>query len=379
MIILLSFCIFFFYSKYTSQTSTNGNRLSGHLYPIIYVDEKLELDYKVKSINYFKPIFSPNRPSINPARPALKSTKKSSTLQFKAPGEYYLKLNSNNFLRLLVINRDNNISENVLELFDFITANLVTTAGQDNLFYDDNKNFINNFFHSNHPILLTCGPTLSFFAQIIIDRLNLPVRDVTFTGVWMEGGQLKYSTHNMLEVYLPDKEKWMLFDINNAFAVKWLDAFEITELVRSSTNFDIISEDEFNKLELDYHRDVNALRSINPSDNSPTFSRILLSDIPTDNLWYNLIKIFMAGPGYWGGERFERKGLSPRYDLYLSQYHQDDFLLEGQIRWQDNWNLDVKHIKPYKLKQMLNRAYKDQISRKEWIHGTSSNTIKLTH
>jgi hypothetical protein len=83
--------------------------------------------------------------------------------------------------------------------------------------------------------------------------------------------------------------------------------------------------------------------------------------------WHDLAKIFLGGPGYWGGKRFNQNGLSSEYQLYLSRYHQDEFLLEAQLRWQSNWDLKVRHVPPEQLKQMLDDAYAEEVSAKMWL------------
>ena len=50
----------------------------------------------------------------------------------------------------------------------------------------------------------------------------------------------------------------------------------------------------------------------------------------------------------------------------ISRYHEDEFLLEAQIRWQGNWDLKVKHVPPKELQQMLDIAYSDEISARKW-------------
>jgi hypothetical protein len=186
----------------------------------------------------------------------------------------------------------------------------------------------------------------------------------------MESGQLKYVTHNALEIYLPDLKKWCLFDINNGFIVKWMDSFELTNAIRSVSNSKLtISNDEFYSLTLDYHFSVYRYRSNNAADSRSLFSRDLISNSCVKEGWTMLAKMFLGGPGYWSGSRFKQiSGLPSDYYLYLSKYHNDPFLLEAQKKWISNWNLSSTHIPPDELNNMLDSAYSKQINNAEWIN-----------
>lgn len=350
------------------QADRGSFNFGGQKYPVLYSQEYVALAEDLPSLNFFLPVFSPDRAVVNPEKPRIVVTNNRTLLYFDVPGEYYLDTNNGKKLKVLVLDRDEEISSNVLRVFDFLVANLVVTQGNDKDFYENRGNFTIDFFESKEPKMLLCGPTLAFFEIILRDRFNLPVRDVTFTGVFMEGGQLKYSTHNVIEVFLPDKKKWVLFDVNNGFAVKWMDAFEITQKVRNASHSKKnISKSEFESIDFDFHYLVDAKQTMDASDLRSVFDPDIVTQQSVRDRWHDLSKIFLGGPGYWGGKRFNQNGLSSEYQLYLSRYHQDEFLLEAQIRWQGNWGLKVRHVPPEQLKQMLNDAYAEEISAKKWL------------
>lgn len=340
----------------------------GQKYPVLYNREYVALSGSLHNLDFFKPVFSPDRAAVNPGKPRVVVEKNRTLMYFDIPGEYYLDINEGTQLKVLVLNRNDDISINVLRVFDFLTANLVVTQGNDKAFYDNSGNFSMSFFKSKEPKMLLCGPTLSFFEIVLRERFNLPVRDVTFTGVFMKDGQLNYSTHNVIEVFLPDKNKWVMFDVNHGLAIKWMDSFEIADKVReaSSTKTNI-SKAEFDAINFDVHYSVDVKRSLNASDLRSIFYPDMVTRVSARDHWHDLANIFLGGPGYWGGDRFNHKGLPRDYQLYLSQYHQDKFLLEAQLRWQDNWKLKVRHVPPEQLKRMLNDAYAEEISAKKWL------------
>jgi hypothetical protein len=352
----------------SKQVGWGGFDLGGHKYPLLYNQEYIALAEGLVSLNFFSPVFSPDRAVVNPVKPRVVSLNNNTLLYFDVPGEYYLDINNEKKLKVLVLDRDEEISSNVLRLFDFLVANLVVTQGNDEEFYENSGKFTIDFFESKEPKMLLCGPTLSFFEIVLRDRFNLPARDVTFTGVFMEEGRLNYSTHNMLEVFLPDKAKWVLFDVNNGFVVKWMDAFEIAEKVRNaSRSKKTVSKAEFESIDFDFHYMVDAKRTTDASDLRSVFSPEIVTRQSVRDRWHDLAKIFLGGPGYWGGKRFNQNGLSSEYQLYLSRYHQDEFLLEAQLRWQSNWDLKVRHVPPEQLKQMLDDAYAEEVSAKMWL------------
>lgn len=350
------------------QADWGGFDFGGQKYPVLYSQDYIAINEDLLSLDLFLPLFSPDRAVVNPEKPRIVVMNKRTLLYFDVPGEYYLDINNDEKLKVLVLDRDQEISSNVLRVFDFLVANLVVTQGNDKEFYENSGNFAIEFFKSKEPKMLLCGPTLSFFEIILRDRFNLPVRDVTFTGVFMEGGRLNYSTHNVLEVFLPDKKKWVLFDINNGFAVRWMNAFEITEKVRNvSRSKENISRAEFESIDFDFHYMVDAKRTTDASDLRSVFYPEIVTRQSVRDRWHDLAKIFLGGPGYWGGKRFNQNGLSSEYQLYLSRYHQDEFLLEAQLRWQGNWDLKVCHVPPEQLKQMLDDAYAEEVSAKKWL------------
>jgi hypothetical protein len=350
------------------QAGWGGFDFGGPQYPVLYNQEYVAINEDLPSLKFFLPVFSPGRAVVNPEKPRIIVINNRTLLYFDVPGEYYLDINYDKKLKVLVLDRDEEISSNVMRVFDFLVANLVVTQGNDKDFYENSGNFAIDFFKSKEPKMLLCGPTLSFFEIILRDRFNLPVRDVTFTGVFMEGGRLNYSTHNVLEVFLPDKRKWVLFDVNNGFVVKWMDAFEITEKVRNiSRSKKNISKAEFTSIDFDFHYLVDAKRTTDASDLRSSFSPGMVTQQSVRDRWHDLAKIFLGGPGYWGGKRFNQNGLSSEYQLYSSRYHQDEFLLEAQLRWVANWDLKVRHVPPEELKRMLNDAYAEEVSEKKWL------------
>jgi hypothetical protein len=367
---LVSLIVINLFNPFSASCNTfESFNISSGDYPIFYNGATIQCNFIVKNTNFFQPLFSADRTVVNPVYPRISHHGNKSVLHFDSPGEYYLNLN-NKHIKICVLDANEPISSSVLRVFDFLSANSLVTCGNDKQFYQDPNHFTKSFFQSKDPFLLLCGPTLSLFQNIINLKFKLPCRDVTFTGVYMDSGQLKYVTHNLLEIYLPDIKKWCLFDINNGFIVKWLDSFELTNAIRSVSNSKLtISNDEFYSLTLDYHSSVYRYRSNNAADSRSLFSRDLISNSSSMEGWTMLAKMFLGGPGYWSGCRFKQiSGLPSDYHLYLSKYHSDPFLLEAQKKWISNWSLSSTHIPPDELNKMLDSAYREQINKADWIN-----------
>ena len=137
----------------------------GHKYPVLYDRESIAINEDVPSLDFFLPVFSPERAVVNPEKPRIAVVDNRTLLYFDLPGEYYLDINHDKKLKVLVLDRDEEISANVLRVFDFLVANLVETQGNDKDFYENSGSFAIDFFTSKEPKMLLCGPTLSFFGN----------------------------------------------------------------------------------------------------------------------------------------------------------------------------------------------------------------------
>lgn len=337
---------------------------NGQKYPILYEHELILVNKAIASVAYFRPLHSPDRPEVNPAKPAIQKIGDKSLITFGVPGEYYLVLNESYRLRVLILNRKQSIDLNVVALSDFVAANTSNINGNDAEWYKGPEIFTQNYFSSDQPKMLLCGPTHGFLKLLIGARFGLPTRAVTFTGVYFEQGRIQYGTHNTLEVYLPENRKWVLFDPNNGFMAKWMDAFDITDAVRNaSATKNSFTKDDFKKLKLDFHYNVDVKRPFNNFSDQNLFFTGMLSKESQREQWPVLMQIFLGGPAYWGGVAGSLPG---DYHLYSSLYHLDPFLIEAQARWQGNWPLKVLKITPDDLKRRLNERYAPEIAERKW-------------
>lgn len=350
------------------NTEKDSVVLGGSSPLVVYDGDSVFYPGRIKRLEFFQPIFSPDRVLVNPTTPRLETSLSGTFVYFDNPGEYYLKFSKGSSFKILVLQRDSAWSLRVLQLFNFLTANLISHSRDDDQWVKDPEGFARDFFSSTSPKLLLCGPSLGFFQSVVSKVFKLPTRDVTFTGVSLKEGQVQYGTHNVLEVYLPDLKRWVLFDINNGFVARGMSAFDLTDHIYSMTaggNQPLAQGAWFRSLDIPLEVQVRKPNSttepisVNRGDVGSWHEAI--------EDWDELGKVISVGPGYWGGARFQqRRGLPDEFELYSSKYLSDPFLLEAQKRWVSNWSLKMRHIDPRELENLLDVAYANQIAAQEW-------------
>jgi len=384
--------------------------------PIIYVNEKIIVNKIIHKITYFKSWFSPHRSNVNPSVPVKKIIDDRTIISFNKTGEYYLILDNNHKLKVLVLDdRHKNwipgshhqISDNVVRIFYFLAANHVSSVVENTRHQQNQEKYIFDFFHREIPLLLTCGPSLSLFNEIINCKFNLLYRSVCWIGVYFESaaaprdkimshdgewiggdgeggvggvgedgvignarGKLFRCTHNVSEIYLPDLKKWVLFDLSNGFFIKWLDAFECSELLRkqyAETPQGMSLLDSTFKEKIKYDKKIHKcdLVDIYLGEHETTFEPVA-SDIRKfesnglgghpdwPDLGINILyKAMFSGPSYWARE------FDPgcEYDKYVSNYTKHDIIRQEQIKWDGEYGQKLLHVEPENLKRILRDKY----------------------
>ncbi|MFO7558532.1 MAG: hypothetical protein R6X10_06845 [Desulfobacterales bacterium] len=351
-------------------------------YPIVYNGDTITASGSITKIDLFKPIFGPDRSCVNPIQPVVQN---GSQIKFSEPGEYYLYVNNNqNALKALVLSRNEPLRESVLRLFDFCVANMLVCTGHEGLFAKDRQSLIDQWFRSDWPLMLICGPTQDLFGELVEERFGLPWRAVTFPGTFMQNGKVGYVTHNVPEVYLPDLDKWVLFDLNHGFMVKWLGAFEVCDKVREAVDnkkareednlsrmatWGDLTKNEWEATNWDMHNDVpESYRSTNVGITDPNFHKSFISEGKMKDSHHELARLFVGGAAYWGGLKAGDSVVLPNeeYQVYYASLH-DPFLAEAAARWDWNWNLNVKICKVEELKGILEKGYQNFLNSKPWM------------
>jgi len=294
--IIVFLCLSFSGVSWASETKFDFN---GYSYPILYENEGIRFNGYIDGISYFTPLFGKDRIVVNPAKPHVSDGE---YIHFSVPGEYYIRVNGTANLKILVLSKHEPLSQSVTRLFDFMSANLLYSNNieEKKLFTHDTKKYIDNWFNSDVPGRLFCGPTHRLFRTIIADRLKLPTRIVTFPGVWRWNGKVHKSSHNVTEIYIPDKKKWVLYDINNGFFVKWMDAIELAAFFHHNSSGDSGMTVANKMLSLDVH--VGGPTIFWPINNKSVikseFSTSEVSNLPTAYFWKDTFRFYYSGAAY---------------------------------------------------------------------------------
>jgi len=337
-------------------------------FPIIWKGQSVTASSAVETIEFFQPLFGKERKRVNPILPSTSG----SSITFPLSGEYYLKINGDYYLKVIVLDPAEPISAGVVRIFDFCVANMLYALQDEALFYGVDRNvFVKNWFESENPARLDCGPTQVVFTMLIKDRFSLPIRKVTFPGVFKWEGNRYYATHNLTEVYLPDKAKWVLFDVNYAFFVRWMNALELVQYLRDhSSSYDTGYFNYVPFSQLDVYPDVpRSFMARNQTDMTlKTFSPEQVSTIPTVYLWKEAFRFYYSGVAYWGnnvpwlptGTEF----LSG--DVVFAQMHTNPELAQAAIDYEKSYGLQVTVVTPAELAQALANGAQAEINLKAW-------------
>lgn len=332
-------------------------------FPIIFTDEFIEASVPVSVTGSFAPLFGVDRPCVNPSTPIV--SEQGLHVSFEAAGEYYIHLNDDVALKVVVLDRDEPISSSVVRIFDFCTANLLNSAGEDHVFTDDRVSYVSNWFLSDDPGMLICGPTHQLFEMILEDRFALPCRDVTFPGTYWRDGEIKRITHNMLEVYVPDVEKWVVFDLNYAFVVKWLSAAEIGLFLHK-----VFPSGEpptlamWDALAWDRH-DSGVSPRFPKLAPEPVFREALVSQKLVASQQHQLGILFLGGPAYRGIVRWAGTPFLEAQYCYGS-LQKDEALREHAIEWVKTYDLEVVVYPLDELVALLDAGHAAEIARAAW-------------
>lgn len=334
--------------------------------------DQIEAPTTIRSIGTFRPLFGAFRPIVNPILPRVVGSR---ALVFDEPGEYYLRIDDRP-LKVLVFRRGDEVSSAVLQLFHFCVANNLYVGIEDNAWYKYRERFLDGFFTSANPMMLSCGPTHSMFRVLVADRLGLPTRIVNLSSVFYAGDTLGKATHNVPEVYLPDIGKFVLLDLNTGYVARWLDAFGLTEAIRAKWSSTVRATDDWTSVGLDLVRDVHplsptasveALVATQTADVHEPFSASMVSADPIDVT--AMLRIFLSGPMYWGNNLGYFQPTGTEFltgDAQLALYETDEVLRKALLDWQQSFKITVEVIDPEVMRRRLAAGAETVIKESEW-------------
>ncbi|HEX9983050.1 MAG TPA: twin-arginine translocation signal domain-containing protein [Thermoanaerobaculia bacterium] len=345
-------------------------------YPLLRLGEPVTATEKITSVDFFQPFFGPDRKVVNPSAPIVRER----TILFREPGEYYLRINKSTPLRAVVFSSDEGVMTPVLRLFDFMVANQFYAGAQDMSWYVNREKYIKRFFVDERPLMLSCGPTHQVFRYLLEDRFCVPTRIATSASNFYLDDRITRLTHNVPEVYLPELDKYVLFDLNTGFVPKWMDAIDLAEATRVLGNY--ANDFERDSEVTEVHARVPTCPSkpiigslVAATDDWGTieFSGNYVGDTPVDEFYRARgMRSWYSGPFYFG-----KKAVSVRPTG-------TEFLESGTLLWarmvddpaleQDIWDWltptvpreEIEVVSPDELRNRLWEGHLATIRAEEW-------------
>jgi hypothetical protein len=343
-------------------------------FPLLLPGESVTASEPVRDLTYFLPLFGTFRKCVNPAEPVVHER----TITFTEPGEYYLRVNGRSPLKVAVFAQDEGIPASLLRLFDFAVANSLYISAEDKLWYSGREQFLGRFFTSAEPFMLSCGPTHQLFRRLVEDRFCLPARIVTCAGRFYRKGKIAALGHNVPEVYVPELDQYVLFDINTGLVPLWDDALSLSAKLRRLSPVAVETETpDWSGVKL--HADVRAC-SASPEASSLVHQydqygavrfagQLISNDTVDEHAQARALRGFYTGAGYWGkkitwvmptGTEFLDGWL--QYGLYET----DPALIDDMMAALKPLIPETMLVDPDVLRERLRDGHRANIAAREW-------------
>ena len=339
-----------------AETFPNGR------YPVLWEGQEITVPGSMGALSFFSPVFGADRPVVNPTIPPVLGNR----IVFSRAGEYYITIGGATSYKVLVLSAGEPVSAAVGRLFDFWVANSVFAEQDDAAYYADQTGYLDRFFRSTSPMVVLCGPTHANFARVIAEALALPTRRPTFPGTFYWEGEIYYLTHNPIEVYLPDLDRWQLFDVNYAFTVTGMSAQDLSSFVRAHASpKDTGYTDAAAFRTLDIHTAPRAYLANDPSVGS---SR-LISGAPVTYAWRDTFRFYYGGVAYWGGDAYFQMPHGTEFlpGTYVWALLQTDPNLGSAARtWIESGGVPVTAVTPEMLAALLADGHRASILQEAW-------------
>jgi hypothetical protein len=167
-------------------------------------------------------------------------------------------------------------------------------------------------------------------------------------------------------VYLPDVGKWVVFDVNNAFVVRWKSALELSALVKAaSRDSELLTDDQWQALRLPIHLGAPVTyRPVGSVTDSKRFDDEFLTDTRGRELWHRLSCLYVGGPAYWGGAGYGTGFLPAQYNF--ASFHDDPELEQAAVEWIRGYDMEVGVFTADEMAHLLAEGHREAIEAEAW-------------
>lgn len=271
--------------------------------PILWAGDSITASEPVRHLETFCPIFAAERPVVSPAEPRVDGRR----ITFREPGEYYLRVNRSGDVKVVVLDRAAGYLDAILRLFNFFSANNIYHGAHNSRYYGDRQQYVRDFFRSQEPMAIACGPTQQMFRRVVQDRFALPARACSGVGTfWRADGSLVRAWHNVPEIYIPELNKFLFMDLNSSVIPMWLDGSEVAEAM-SQLPPQVPKEGEtlasIKGVEFYRGPDTRALRRGAAAEieaGAPLGPQLISDRVITDKQRAGGLRAWYSGAVYWG-------------------------------------------------------------------------------
>jgi hypothetical protein len=343
-------------------------------FPIVLAGESAKSSDRIRSLDFFMPLFGGERKVVNPALPEVTNN----GMRFMVPGEYYLRINNSDYLKAVVLDPSEGTKGGLLRLFDFFVANNLYIGVDDYTWYTLRIGYMRTFFRGCEPMMLSCGPTHQVFREWVRDRFAVPTRIVTFATTRLLNGMVVYASHNLPEIYVPELGKFVMFDLNSNFVPKWLDAMEIAEVVHSKRTDDENPNEDWRDYGIDFHAGVEArpanmdylatLRQRLGFERVAFEPELVATGIVNEDR-ASALRCFYGGAGYWGKNIQSVQPTGTEFldgDVLWASLQTNPLLVMATTTWMQANQYPMQIVDPVRLREQLDNGHHEAIAAAAW-------------
>ncbi|RKY18843.1 MAG: hypothetical protein DRQ55_12240 [Planctomycetota bacterium] len=340
--------------------------------PVLFVGDRIRWGAAGSlsvGLTTFEPTFDADRPVVNPSPPLIDGRE----LLFEQPGEYYLSLPDGQFAKVCVLSRDESPSQSLLRVFDFFVANTVVTSKRFEQTRDQDA-LLDAWMRQRGPVPMLPSDQSNVLSHVASRVLGLPTRIAHLAGVSREGDAFARASGYLVEVYLPDRGGFVLFDVANGWYAPGLDAAGCARAFVDLRERGI-DLTEAALTEAGLMPPASVPRPSHPATRQlgfDDFAQGLPPDVrggAAQPEWWRYASLLGGGVGYYGASRGKGTGTGFISESYtFGSLHTDPELDAEVARWIGEYYDDVTIVPLDELEARLAEGHAEEIAARAWEH-----------